>query len=43
MIHDVILKVTPVAYPVDQHAHCSIQSMMTYYNLSGEPEDDDEL
>ena len=43
IIRDIILKVTPIAYPVDPHVHCSIQSMMAYYNLSGEPEDDDEL
>ena len=43
IICDVILKVTPVAYLVDPHAHFSIQSMMAYYNLSREPEDDDEL
>ena len=38
-----MLKVVPVAYRVDPHAHCSMQSMMTCYNLSGEPEYDDEL
>ena len=43
IIHAVVLKVIPIAYPVDPHAHCSMQSMMTCYNLSGEPEDDDEL
>ena len=43
IIRDVVLKVTPVTYPVDPHAHCSIQPMMACYNLSGEPEDDDEL
>ena len=43
IIHDVVLKAVPVAYLVDPHAHCSMQSMMTYYNLFGEPEDDDEL
>ena len=43
IIYDIVLKVIPVAYPVDPHAHCSIQSMMTCYNLSREPEDDDEL
>ena len=43
IICDVVLKVTPVTYPVDPHAHCSIQSMMACYNLLGEPKDDDEL
>ena len=43
IIYDVVLKFVSVAYPVDPHAHCSIQSMMTFYNLSREPEDDDEL
>ena len=43
IIHNVVLKVIPVSYHVDPHAHCSIQSMMMCYNLSGEPEDDDEL
>ena len=43
IIRNVVLKFIPVTYPVDPHAHCSIQSMMTCYNLSGEPEDDDEL
>ena len=43
IIRDVVLKVIPAAYPVDPHVHCSIQSMMTCYNLFGEPEDDDEL
>ena len=43
IIHNVVLKVIPVAYPIDPHAHCSIQSMMTCYNLFGEPEGHDEL
>ena len=43
IIFDVVLKVVPVAYLVDPHAHCLMQSMMTCYNLSREPEDDDEL
>ena len=42
-IYEIVLKFIPVAYPVDPHANCSIQSMMTFYNLSGEPEDDDKL
>ena len=43
IIHDVVLIVVPIAYPVDPHAHCSMQSMMTCYNLSGELQYDDEL
>ena len=43
IIRDVVLKVVPVAYPVDPHAHCHLQSMMECYNMSGELEDDDEL
>ena len=43
IICDIVIKVTPVAYPDDLHAHCSIQSMMTCYNLSGEHEDHNEL
>ena len=43
IICDIVLKVIPVAYPVDPHANCSIQSMMICYNLSGESKDDDEL
>ena len=29
IIHDIVLKVIPIAYLVDPHANCSIQSMMT--------------
>ena len=43
IIHDRVLKFIPVAYPIDPHAHFSIQSMMTCYNLFEEPKDDDEL
>ena len=43
IIRDVVLKVVPVAYPVNPHAHCHLQSMMECYNVSGEPQDDDEL
>ena len=43
IIHDVVLKVIPLAYPIDPHVHCSMQSMMTCYNIYGEPKDDDEL
>ena len=32
-----------MAYPVDTHVNYSMQSMMTCYNLSEEPKDDDEL
>ena len=43
IIRDIVLKVIPIAYPIDPHANCSIQSMMTCYNLSGKPEDDENL
>ena len=43
LICDVVLKLVPVLYLVDPHAHCHKQSMMEYYSVSGEPEDDDEL
>ena len=43
IIWDVVLKVVPVAYPMDPHTHFHMQSMMQCYNVSGEPEDDDEL
>ena len=43
IIRDMVLKVVPVAYPVDPHAHCHMQSMMECYNVSGKLEDDDEL
>ena len=43
IIRDVVLKVVPVAYLVDPHAHFHMQLMMECYNVSGEPEDDDEL
>ena len=43
IIWDVVLKVVSVAYPVDPHAHCHMQSMMECHNMYGEPEDDDEL
>ena len=41
--HEFIVKVIPISYLIDPHVRCSIQSMMTCYNLSEEPEDDDEL
>ena len=37
------MKVVPIAYPVDPYVQCHMQSMMTCYNLSGEPEDDDDM
>ena len=37
------MKVVPVTYPVDPHAHFHMQSMMECYNVSGLLEDDDEL
>ena len=43
IIWDVVLKFVSVAYPVDPHAHCHMQSMMELYNMYGEPEDDDAL
>ena len=43
LIHDVVLNIVPVAYPMDPYAHCHMQSMMEFYNVSGGPEDDDEL
>ena len=43
IIWDVVLKLVSVTYPMDPHVHCHMQSMMEWYNRSGEPEDDDEL
>ena len=43
IIWDVVLKLVPVAYPVDPHVQCHMKSMMECYNVSGEPEDDDEI
>ena len=43
IIWDVVLKFVPVAYPIDPHAQCHMQSMMECYNVSGEPEDDNGL
>ena len=38
------MKVVLVAYPMDPHVHCHMQSMMECYNyVSGELENDDEL
>ena len=41
LICDVFLKVVTVAYPVDLHAHCHIQSMIKCYNVLGEVDEDD--
>ena len=43
IIQNIVLKFVPVTYPVDPHAHFHMQSMMECYNISFEPEDDDEL
>ena len=43
IIQDVILKVFPVAYPMNPHAHYHIQSMMECYKIFDNLEDDDEL
>ena len=38
-----VLKNVPVAYVVDPHVHSHMQPIMECYNVSGEPEDVDEL
>ena len=43
IIYDIVLKFVLVAYLVDPHVHCSMQSMIMCYNLSREPEDYDDL
>ena len=43
LIHDVVLKVVLVAYPMDMHAHCQTQSMMECDFVTRGPEDDDNL
>ena len=43
LIRDVVLKVVPTAYLVDPHEQCHMQSLMTCYNISGEPKDDDDM
>ena len=43
LIHEVVLKVVPTAYPVDPHAQFHMQSLMTCYNISGELEDDGDM
>ena len=42
-ICDVAMKVVPVAYLVDPHVKCLMQSMMEFYNVTGGPEDGDDL
>ena len=43
IIRYVVLKVLPIAYLGDPHAHFHMQSMMECYNVLRRPEDDDEL
>ena len=43
LIHDVVLKVVLVTYPMDPHAHRHMQSMMECYNVSGGPKDGEGL
>ena len=43
IIYDVVLKLVPVAYLVDRHAHCQMKSMVECYNMSRRPDDDDNL
>ena len=43
IIQGVVLKVVPFTYPVDPYTHYHMQSMMECYNVSGGPEDNDEL
>ena len=43
IIWDMVLKVVPVAYPMDLHVQCHMQLIVEFYNMPGEPEDDDEL
>ena len=43
LIHDVVLKVVWVAYPVDPHESCHIRPMMECYNMFGGPADNDGL
>ena len=38
-----VLKVVPIAYLIDPHVRCHMKSMEECYNVSGEPEDDDEI
>ena len=41
-ICDIVLKVVPVAYLVDLNVAPSMQSMMEFYNVMREPEDEDD-
>ena len=41
-IQDIVLKVVLIAYPVDLHERCSIQSMMEFYNVTRGPNDGDD-
>ena len=41
-ISDIIQKVVPVAYIVDPHVRCVMQSMMECYNVTGGPNDGDD-
>ena len=43
LIRDVVLKVVPATCPIDPHAQCHMQSLMACYNISSEPEDDDDM
>ena len=43
LIREVVLKVVPTAYPLDPHAQFHIPSLTTCYNISREPEDDDDM
>ena len=43
IIQDVVLKVGPVAYPMDPHMHFHMKEMMECYNVSREPKDDYEI
>ena len=43
LIHDIVLKVVPVTYSVDPHAHFHMHLMMECYNVFRGIEYDDEL
>ena len=43
LIRNVVMEVVSVAYPVDPHVYCQMQSMMKCYNVTGELYDDDDL
>ena len=42
LILNAMLKVVLVAYPMDQYAHCQMQSMIDCYNVIGGPNDGDD-